>query len=278
MGIRSDAACALVAVLAAACDRGSPAVVCHNSNCAGEIDSTRDDTLPAMRESLALDYHGRPPFDGVEIDTFWDGSNDRCLFAHGHEQVADAPPAIDAAGELAAFILASDRPSFGERFLLKVELKGEVGPDFEPHDQEDLAPHVDCALEVVDIVRAAAAASAVPLDVLVDTADPALARAAVRRPGWDASGALLCADFGAPRPLTSYTERLSEFPSRDLDAAEFYPGLITDAQLEVFRSLDLTIGLWMFIATTDVLDGIEHIDPDYVVTNEAMLLRRWIER
>src|SRR5688572_5907147 len=68
----------LAAVLAGACvvERHQALVVCHNSNCAGPPDPTRDDSLEAMYDSLALRDEGRPTIDGIEVDTLWDGATD----------------------------------------------------------------------------------------------------------------------------------------------------------------------------------------------------------
>ena len=52
---------ALLAVLAlAACDRPDVLVICHNANCVEPTNPALDDTIPALRESLALTMNGLP--------------------------------------------------------------------------------------------------------------------------------------------------------------------------------------------------------------------------
>src|SRR6185503_249721 len=81
MTVRSSLLVALVTVLGA-CDRPSVLVICHNANCVEPTDPANDDTIPALRESLALTIDGLPAIDGTEIDSFWRGSDGMCLFAH----------------------------------------------------------------------------------------------------------------------------------------------------------------------------------------------------
>ena len=279
MAARCEAALALVLALAA-CDRARPLLVCHNGNCAGEVDSSRDDTPEALAASLALRHEGRPPFDGVELDLLWHGDDEACFFAHGFDQADATPvPAADAADAVAAYLLATDEPSWnGERFVLELELKGEVGPGFRGHAPDDLAPHVECAFDAADRVRAAALAAGHDLEVIIDSGHPDVLRAALAHPGWEASGALASADFGAPAGITPNVYPLGDFPTDDLDVVSVYPGLLPHAQIEAIRSLDADLDVWMFTASSEILDAIEHLEPPRVITNEVLFLRRWIER
>ena len=116
-----------VAVLAVACGRPDPRLICHNGNCVGP-DTTRDDTLSAMTDSLALTYDGLPVLDGIEWDTFWYGRDSRCLFAHDLDHDTSTP--ASAAADLVADYLATNtRASWhGDRFFALIDLKAHVGP------------------------------------------------------------------------------------------------------------------------------------------------------
>src|SRR4051812_41589495 len=91
----------LLVVALAACDRPDAIVICHNANCAEPADPAHDDTIAAMRESLALELDGRPVIDGIEVDTFWRGADDVCLYAHDLDH--DTTPALEPATELATY-------------------------------------------------------------------------------------------------------------------------------------------------------------------------------
>jgi hypothetical protein len=265
-------------LLAAACSRPDPLVLCHNANCTGKLVVHRDDTLDALRASLQVDVDGRPAWDGIEIDTVWHGAQERCTFAH---QVRDNAPDAEEAGALIAdHLLAAPAPSWnGSLFVLKIELKPVVGPDLEQHDGTQERQHADCVLDLVDTVAAAAAAANVDLEVIADSSDDGLLREVARRPRWLAiPRRRLSADFGAPRPFTPDTPKLSELAGVPLDLIEFHPGWLTDADVEAFRSLDVDFVLWMFSATPELLAAIRTYDPEYVNTGEAELMRRWIER
>ena len=89
-------------MILAACELPQPAIICHNGNCVEPIDAEQDDSIPALQASLALEYKGRPAFDGVEVDTFWRGEDSMCLYAHDLDAVR-LTPAIEPANELAAY-------------------------------------------------------------------------------------------------------------------------------------------------------------------------------
>jgi hypothetical protein len=64
----------ILAICHSACVGPRQIVICHNANCGEPTDPARDDTLPAFRESLALEDNGRPVIDGIELDSFWRGA------------------------------------------------------------------------------------------------------------------------------------------------------------------------------------------------------------
>src|SRR6478672_10007336 len=96
---------AIIAALVGGCDRPDVLVICHNSNCVEPTDPANDDSLFALRQSLALEVDGLPAIDGTEIDSFWRGSDGTCLFAHDLLGVRDTTIS-QAADELAAHITA----------------------------------------------------------------------------------------------------------------------------------------------------------------------------
>ncbi len=269
--------CSALAI-AAGCARPDPLVICHNANCAGKLVVHRDDTLSALRRSLEIEVDGRPAFDGIEVDTVWIAREDRCIFAHRDRGGADA---ASAAGDaIAGYLLAAERATWnGELFVLKIELKPVVGPDLQQHDAGQEILHADCALDLAATVSAAAAAAGVELEVIADSSDAGLLRAVAARPAWgDFPRRRLSADFGAPRPFTPDTPRLSDLEGVPLDLIEFHPDWSNEAQIEAFRSLDVDFVLWMFSVTPEILAAIRAYDPAYVNTGEAELLRRWLER
>src|SRR5262245_46284657 len=162
--------CSAAALLAAGCSRPDPLIICHNANCTGKLVVHRDDTLQALRDSLAVDVDGRPAWDGIEIDTVWHGAQQRCTFAH---QVRDkAPDAGEAAALIADHLLTAETPSWNRSlFVLKIELKPVVGFDREQHDGSQERQHAECVLDLVDTVEAAATAAGVDLEVIADSSD-----------------------------------------------------------------------------------------------------------
>lgn len=264
--------------LAAACRQPDPLVLCHNANCTGELRLHRDDTLDALRSSLEVTVSGRPAFDGVELDTVWLGAEERCIYGHAARRAA--PDAAEAGAVVVDHLLDADIPTWnGDLFVLKLELKPVVGPDLEQHDASQEIQHAECALDLASAVLDAGAAAGVEVQVIADSSDAGLLRAVAGRPRWRAiADRRLSADFGAPRPFTPDTPRLSDFAGVPLDLIEFHPGWLTDAAVEAFRSLDVDLVLWMFSATPELLAAIRTYDPEYVNTGEAELMRRWIEQ
>ena len=264
--------------LAAACASPDPLIICHNANCAGKLVVHRDDTLAALESSLDITVDDRPAYDGIEVDTVWIARQDRCVFAHRDRAAAD--DAIAAGEAIAEHLVTAALPSWnGDLFVLKIELKPFVGPDLQEHDADQEVLHADCALEVADIVLAAGAAAGVEVEVIADSSDAGLLRAVRARPRWaEIARRRLSADFGAPRPFTPDTPRLSDFAGITLDLVELHPGWLPDAAIEAFRSMEVDLVLWMFSASPEILAAVTADDPAYVNTSEAPLVRRWLER
>lgn len=270
---------ALLAALAA-CDRHEPLVICHNANCVGP-DVTRDDTIAALEESLALTYDGRPVLDGVELDTFWYGAEARCLFAHDLEHDASTP--ASAAGDvIAQYLETHPRASWnGERFHVFIDLKAHVGPDHgDAHSPAQLVDHARCALELVEQIAAGGRAGGHALTFGLISAVPAHLRVLTDQPQWTALQAepdielLLVGDIFAP--YSSLVPELADY--EDIDAVEYHPDFMTLPQRETYRSLDIELVQWSLVTTTEALAAIDRWEPKFAITNEALLLRRWTKR
>lgn len=272
-----------IAVLAG-CDRPTPRVVCHNSNCVEPTDPEDDDTLPAMRESLALTIGGRPAIDGIEIDTFWRASDSMCLFAHDLD-AARSTLAMEAADELADYIAATPvlTASPGP-FRVFIELKAHVDvAKTVRHTPEQRTQHADCVWKLYTRIADAAAANAREVEVVFESFNPALLQEMIERAPKDTPiPYLFDAIYGIPHPLDSETRPLSDYAGLPISIVEIHPQWIHDAQWEGFlseqRARKLETVFWMFSATVETFGAIEQYEPDWVGTSEARLMRRWLDR
>jgi hypothetical protein len=248
--------------LAACAASPPPRVICHNGNCAAGPDTAHDDELETLRASLGLTLRGRPVLDGVEIDTVWSRASGSCIFAHGPD--GTGVPAGAAADAIAAYLARATPASWsGERFTVFIELKRTVAADT-PHTPDERERHAACA---IDLARRLGAAT-----VVIDSAEPLLLEAVARRGG----AFQLAADFGSP--FDGDTDPFDRFAGVALDVIELHSDWTTDATAEAYRSLGVDLVLWMYSATAETFAAIERVQPDYVLTNEAPLLRRWLER
>jgi len=259
---------ALVVTLAAACGRPQPEIICHNSNCTTP-DTTRDDTVDALRESLALGV-----LDGVEWDTFWYSDEERCLFAHDLDHDVTTP--ASAAADIVAEHLAGRS---GGHFTVLVDLKPFVGTSYgDRHTPAQLAAHVACGLDGAERVVAGAAAGGVALTFAFVSAKPAMLDAVAADPRWRALAGtpgietMLVADIFAP--YAPIVPELSQFRVA-LDGVEYHPDFLTAAQRETYASLGLDLVQWSFVATPETFDAIARYEPRFVLTNDAVLMRRW---
>ncbi|NVB83913.1 MAG: hypothetical protein HOV81_36395 [Kofleriaceae bacterium] len=264
-----------------ACERPSPRVICHNANCIAPS-AERDDSLPVLDESLALTYGGLPLVDGVELDTFWFGAESRCLFAHDLDHDTSTS-AVVAAQHVADHLASTDRPAWnGERFYVLVELKANVADPYDSfHTPEQRALHAECALDVLDTVLAGARARGHMITVGFLSSAPALLRELVARPRWSAYDSapdlerMLIGDIFAP--YSSVVPELSDYEV-PLDGMEFHPDFMTRTREETYRALGLELFQWSFVMTPEAFDSLERWEPAFVLTNEARLVRNWIER
>jgi hypothetical protein len=275
------AACSLV-VLAAlgACEHHQPLLICHNANCISP-DTTRDDTVGALRDSLALTYEGLPALDGMEIDTIWYGAESRCLFAH--DLVHDtSTPATDAADVIADYLATHPRASWrGDGYSMFIDLKPHVGPEYsDAHTPEQRVDHAECALDIAERVIAGARTGGHDITFGFISAKPQLLEALSAQPRW----ATLSAEPGVAMqlvgdiflPYSSVVPDIADF--EHLDAVEYHPDFMTVEHRETYRSLGIDLVQWSFVTTTEALDAIDYWEPKFAITNEATLVRRWTER
>lgn len=263
------------------CENARPdtLVICHNANCVEPTDPEADDTLAALDESLALTYRGRPILDGVEIDSFWKGDEDLCLFAHDLDN-AERVPAEDAATKLAEYFAKEGPLTYsGQAFRVFVELKGSVGPgESDQHSPAQRDLHAKCAWRMYEIMASAASVESREVEVVFTSFEPALLSALrTRQPPVLAIPARFGAIQGIPSPLDGQTNSLEEYGDTGIDLVEMHPGWMLEGQLEAALSADLDLVFWMFEATSEIFAAIDHYEPAMVETSEARLMRGWLE-
>jgi len=268
-----------IAVLLGGCARPDALVICHNANCVEPADPAQDDTLDALRESLALEQAGRPVIDGVEIDTFWRGEDGVCLYAHDLDR--DQTPAIEPANELAAYFARSGPITFGDNpFHVFLELKSHVSADkSDLHTPAERDLHAACAWQLYTVIADAAVANDRDVVVFFSAFAPDLLRSVIAQtPSVTPIPVRLGAIQGVPAPLDNQTRPLDEYAGIPLDLVEFHAQWILDAQYEGVVSAGLDLAVFMFSATAETFAVIEQYEPSMIVTSEARLIRRWLER
>jgi hypothetical protein len=274
MRMRSRAAITLLAL--GGCyidDRPTPFVLCHNANCAEPHAVSRDDTVAALRTSLALTGDdGLPLIDGIELDLF--RHEGQCLFAHDVEHLEDHVEITEAAAIVAEYIRTHPRASHGgEQFTVKLELKPQVDA---LRDTDNL---ITCALDAHTILRDAAYDSGQRVEVVFDSYNPAVLRAIAPRRPPDAEliTAKLSIDFGVPPPLRIDNYDLDKLDV-DVDIAEIHGGWITDTARRALQSKGVELSVWSFDLTRETLDAIDNLSPRYALTGQAQTLRAWLDR
>jgi hypothetical protein len=272
---------AVIATLVIGCEQPHPIVICHNANCGEPTNPARDDTLPAFRESLALQDNGRPVIDGIELDSFWRGSDDVCLYAHDVSDFAENTPAIAPAQELALHFAKPGPITFADTpFLVLLELKAFVSAD--THDRHTPAQrtlHAKCAWNIYKIVSDAAMANDRDVVIEFQSFSPELLRAVIEnapRP------ALTPYTFGAiqgvPGPLDDQTRPLRDYSGIPISDVQVHPLWLLDAQNEAILTSGADLSFFWFSTTTEVFAAIRKYQPTAVDTSEARLMRRWLER
>ena len=271
----------LIVAALAGCDRPEVLVICHNGNCVEPTKPENDDTIPALRESLALQINGLPAIDGTEIDSFWRASDSTCLFAHDLD--GERTTLIDeAAAELAAHITSGNQLTHapGSPFRILFELKAHVGvAKTERHTPEQRVLHAQCAWRVYDTIATAAASSGQNVEFVFSSFEPKLlADVIAQAPLLTLIPYKFDAIYGIPKPLDSETRPLGDYAGLPITIVEIHPQWIHDAQYEGIVSSNVELLFWMFSATTETFAAIEQYEPEMVVTSEASLMRRWLDR
>lgn len=271
---------AAIAVLGGACDRPNPRLVCHNANCVEPTRPEDDDTLPALRASLALTVDGLPAVDGTEIDTFLRATDGACLFAHDLEGDRTTL-ASEAADDLAAHIGATTRLTHsGMPFRVFIELKPRTdAAETKKHTPAERALHADCTWDIYTRIAAAAVANAREVEIVFASFNPDLLRELILHEPPDTPIPFLYdAFYGIPKPLDPQTQPLSDYSGIPIELVEIHPQWLHDAQWEGLLSEQVEVLFWTFSATVETFAAIEQYEPDWVGTSEANLMRRWLER
>jgi hypothetical protein len=274
--------CCVVAGLAiAGCEQPQPIVICHNANCGEPTDPERDDTLPAFRESLALEEYGRPAIDGIELDSFLRGSDNMCLYAHDVSNFDENTPAIAPAVELALHFAKPGPITFADtQFLVLLELKAHVSANTrDRHSPEQLTLHARCAWDIYTIVSDAAEANL--RDVLIEfqSFSPELLRAVIaNKPASTPTPYTFGALQGVPSPLDDQTRQLRDYTGIPITDVQFHPLWMQDAQHEAVVRSGAQISFFWFSTTSEVFAAIRKYQPFAVATSEARLMRRWLQR
>jgi hypothetical protein len=269
----------LLPLFALACDRPEATLVCHNANCVEPVDPERDDTLPALRESLALEYEGRPAIDGIEIDSFWHGERGECVFAHDLNEDRTTP-FTEAAAEIAGYFARPGPISYADRrFAVFLELKSHVGRSIsERHSPAQRASHAACAWQAYAIIADAAVANGRDIEVIYGAFEPKLLAAVVAAaPAEVPVPYRLQAFLSYPRPFDLETRPISAYAGLPIEVISLPPQWIHDAQYEGIASSGFDILMGMNSATVETFAALQQYRPTYINTSEARLLRRWLE-
>lgn len=255
-----------------------PLVTCHNANCA-YTDPDRDDTIDALRESLALEVDGRALIDGMELDFLWDGVSKRCVFEHDLANVAMAAPASEAVAIVADHLRTRGKQAVwnGERFIAKLELKAGTGPDLAAMSPADMIELADCSLEAADTLEAAARDAGLEATTLFISYDADLLLGLADRPRWQpartgrgrARQLALPFEITDPRLIGSAgVLNLDYRHTRDGDVATY--SRLHDEGVDVMVTA--------FELTESALAVIDYLAPPYINCNEAPIMRAWLDR
>lgn len=251
-----------------------PIVICHNGNCDG-TGAFEDDTLDALRASLALADGERPLFDGIELDTFLffnaRTKQSTCLFAHDDLDPEGAARPIEAA-QLVAEHLQKPLVSWnGERFYLKIELKPTVTGTENFHTASQAIMHAQCVLEMA---HAATQRSPVPVTVIFDSTTECLHTEIEER---------RMLDEWLPLTTNPNVELLHSGPivatraciPVELDVRTFHVRAWRDTEIESIRPA--MVWLDRNSENTETVKIIRHIRPEYVTTSAVPYVRGWVE-
>lgn len=272
---------AVAAALVVGCKQPHPIVICHNANCGEPTDPARDDTLPAFRESLALEDNGRPVIDGIELDSFWRGSDNVCLYAHDVSDFAENTPATAPAVELAAHFAKPGPITFADTpFLVLLELKSYVSANTsDHHTPAQRVLHAQCAWSIYKIVSDAALANHRDVTVEFQSFAPELLQAVIAAtPRSVPTPYTFGAIQGVPSPFDDQSRPLRDYTGLPISDVQFHPLWMLDAQHEAALTSGAEISFFWFSTTNEIFAAIRRYQPWAVDTSEARLMRRWLER
>jgi hypothetical protein len=276
-----SAATALLTALAA-CKQPQPIVICHNANCGEPTDPARDDTLPALRDSLALvDDTGRPIIDGMEIDSFFRAADSACLYAHDPSDFAENTPATAPAMEIAAHFAEPGQLTFaGTPFHVLHELKAYVSANTQDrHTPAELDLHAQCAWQVYAIISDAAVANNRDVEFEFESFSPEVLRAVIAdTPASTPTPYTFGAIQGVPSPLDDQTRPLRDYTGLPISVVDVHPQWLLDAQYEAIQTAHEDLAFFWFSTTEEIFALIRQYEPVAVDTSEARLMRRWLER
>lgn len=273
-------------------DTWQPRVICHNANCKEPADPENDSLLFALDRSLELldETTGRPPFDGIEIDTFWWSESDRCLMAHDLDHPDEATDALEAAGRLEQTL--TQRTEDGtpitrhhDEFTVLIELKGHVTENKEDaHDEHQRRLHARCVVDMASLLIEGADTGGYDLEFIFMSFTPELlaeVAEAVDDEGLDATEhrIRLSALQGIRPPLDIQTLPLDEYPDDiGIDMVSTHPKWADGGDLQAYASRGWALGFWSFNLTPEVIDAVQRHRPDYVTTSHAPSFAGWLRQ
>ncbi len=243
-----------------------PLLLCHNANCAAPTDPFRDDTMETLDESLELRLDGRPILDGVEIDILWSADRNRCIYGHDLERNGDGPDAEVAGARVVRHLAEEAEPTWsGAPFHVKIELKTDVSRDGAEQTPEQQVLVSECGLDLAEQLQAGAAAVDESVVIFFDSGPDQLVNL-ISRPRWrnQPHDYLLNASNKAELPLGLRVDALS------ISAEEVYAGIYAD------RPDDVQFIFNMYDVTVETTHTIDAFVPEFVATNEAPFIRRWL--
>jgi hypothetical protein len=245
----------LLGLLAVACNRPQPVVICHNGNCTGDADSSHDDTMEALQDSLAL---GPAIIDGVEIDAVW--QDDDCHFAHDVGQ-ADAPLLTVPIATIISYLQENGEPLSGVPFTILLELKA-AGRSNAKLDK--------CANRAVMLLENVSTTT--PIHLLISSFDERLLRSKVFKK--NPAAKFLDIHFGAEIWPTTELNSLHD----DLNFVSVTPSDTSSPSYGTIIDQGFDTALWNEGVTPTLLDDVMLHSPRYVSVGEAAVMRAWIDR
>ena len=269
-----------------------PRVICHNANCQEPADPENDSLMWTLEQSMELvdSERQRPPFDGIELDTFWSGEEERCLMAHdldNPDEAVDAIDAVEAVNDALVQRTEDELPltRHHDEFTLLIELKGFVTDNkADAHSDRQRQLHAECVIDMARETIASAQDHDYDVEIIVMAFDPRLLVEIDESPDYHQfrdgpHRVRMSALQGIPRPLDSQSVPLDEYPDDiGIDMVSTHPKWTQSADLQAYDSRNWDLGFWSFNLMPDVLDAIERHRPDYITTSQAPSVSGWLDR